>query len=285
MDNTIQLYVDKKKEIKGYPITSPDRVIDENGVNIKNYVEDAINNAKLEGGNTQVDLSNYAKKTDLHSHSNKTILDSITSEKVNQWDSKSDFSGNYNDLTNKPTIPTKTSQLTNDEGYLTSIPSEYVTESELNSKGYLTQHQDISGKANTSDLTSHTGNTTVHITASERTSWNNKSNLALGTTSTTAYRGDYGNTAYNHSQTAHAPSNAQKNSDITKAEIEAKLVGNITTHNHDTYALDSAVIKAVDYTGGISDVEINDLVARVTAIEKKLSSGTAFGEDGNEVLY
>ena len=105
MDNTIQLYVDKKKETKGYPITSPDRVIDENGVNIKDYVEDAINNAKLEGGNTQIDLSGYAKKTELHSHSNKTILDSITSEKVNQWDSKSDFSGNYNDLINKPTIP------------------------------------------------------------------------------------------------------------------------------------------------------------------------------------
>ena len=56
--------------------------------------------------------------------------------------------------------------------------------------------------------------------------------LALGTTSSTAFRGDYGNTAYNHSQAAHAPSNAQKNSDITKSEIEAKLTGSITSHNH-----------------------------------------------------
>ena len=56
--------------------------------------------------------------------------------------------------------------------------------------------------------------------------------LELGTTSSTAYRGDRGNTAYNHSQAAHAPSNAQKNSDITKAEIEAKLTGNVTSHNH-----------------------------------------------------
>ena len=56
--------------------------------------------------------------------------------------------------------------------------------------------------------------------------------LSLGTTSSTAYRGDYGNTAYTHSQAAHAPSNAQKNSDITKAEIEAKLTGAITTHTH-----------------------------------------------------
>lgn len=33
--NTMQLYTDEKKEIKGYPITSPDRVIDENGISVK----------------------------------------------------------------------------------------------------------------------------------------------------------------------------------------------------------------------------------------------------------
>lgn len=56
--------------------------------------------------------------------------------------------------------------------------------------------------------------------------------LSLGETSATAYRGDRGKTAYDHSQSAHAPSNAQKNSDITKAEIEAKLTGQISTHSH-----------------------------------------------------
>lgn len=34
----------------------------------------------------------------------------------------SSFSGSYTDLSDKPTIPTKTSQLTNDSGYLTSAP-------------------------------------------------------------------------------------------------------------------------------------------------------------------
>lgn len=42
-------------------------------------------------------------------------------------------SGSYNDLNDKPTIPTKTSDLNNDSGF-------------------LTEHQDISGKANTADL-------------------------------------------------------------------------------------------------------------------------------------
>lgn len=136
--------------------------------------------------------------TELHTHNNKDVLDVITQEKINEWNSKSDFSGDYNDLINKPTIPTldgyatenyvknaiadaqlnggggggtgsidlsgyatkdelnakanvsdiptKTSQLENDSNFLTSVPSEYVTETELNAKGYLTQHQDISGK-------------------------------------------------------------------------------------------------------------------------------------------
>ena len=43
------------------------------------------------------------------------------------------------------TVPTKTSDLTNDSGFITSIPSEYITETELETKGYLTEHQDISG--------------------------------------------------------------------------------------------------------------------------------------------
>ena len=54
----------------------------------------------------------------------------------------------------------------------------------------------------------------------------------LGTSNTTAFRGDYGNTAYQHAQSDHAPASAQKNSDITKGEIEAKLTGSITSHNH-----------------------------------------------------
>lgn len=59
----------------------------------------------------------------------------------------------------------------------------------------------------------------------------------LGNTSSVAYRGDLGQVAYNHSQSAHAPANAQRNADITKAEIEAKLTGTITTHSHNYAAV------------------------------------------------
>lgn len=108
--------------------------------------------------------------------------------------SGSGFSGDYNDLTNKPTIPSKTSQLTNDSGfltqhqslsgyaktadhytktesdnkyqvkgnYLTSVPSEYVTETELAAKGYLTQHQDLSAYAKKSTTLSGYGITDAY---------------------------------------------------------------------------------------------------------------------------
>lgn len=49
-------------------------------------------------------------------------------------------------------IPSKTSDLVNDSGFLTQIPSEYVTETELEAKGYLTQHQSLAEYAKKSEL-------------------------------------------------------------------------------------------------------------------------------------
>jgi hypothetical protein len=76
--------------------------------------------------------------------------------------------------------------------------------------------------------------------------------IALGETSSTAYRGDRGKVAYDHSLSAHAPSNAQKNSDITKAEIEAKLTGNISSHTHSAYVPTSRTVAGKALTGNIT---------------------------------
>lgn len=40
-------------------------------------------------------------------------------------------SGSYADLSDTPTLPTKVSELENDNGYLTAVPYEYITEDEL----------------------------------------------------------------------------------------------------------------------------------------------------------
>lgn len=47
---------------------------------------------------------------------------------------------------------TKVSQLENDAGYISSIPDEYVTDDELKSKGYLTEHQSLEGYAKKTDI-------------------------------------------------------------------------------------------------------------------------------------
>ncbi|KPI49922.1 hypothetical protein KW95_10665 [Clostridioides difficile] len=52
-----------------------------------------------------------------HVHTNKVVLDGITQDKVISWDAKTNFDGNYNSLTNKPT---KVSDFENDSGYITS---------------------------------------------------------------------------------------------------------------------------------------------------------------------
>lgn len=49
-------------------------------------------------------------------------------------------------------IPSKTSDLVNDSGFITQIPDEYVTETELDAKGYLTQHQSLAEYAKKSEL-------------------------------------------------------------------------------------------------------------------------------------
>lgn len=49
-------------------------------------------------------------------------------------------------------IPSKTSQLENDSGFITQIPDEYVTETELDAKGYLTEHQSLAEYAKKSEL-------------------------------------------------------------------------------------------------------------------------------------
>ena len=116
------------------------------GYATETFVTNKIAEASLNGG--EVDLSGYATKDELNN--------------------KADISS----------IPNKTSQLTNDSGYITSVPSEYITETELNAKGYLTEHQDISMKADKTELHTHNNKTVLDgITSTKVTEWNNKSNF------------------------------------------------------------------------------------------------------------
>ena len=72
---------------------------------------------------------------------NKNYVDTELAKKANTSDIPS-----LEGYAKTSEIPSKVSQLENDSNYLSSIPEEYVTETELSAKGYLTEHQDISGK-------------------------------------------------------------------------------------------------------------------------------------------
>lgn len=67
-------------------------------------------------------VANVSVPTALNDLSDDSTHRLVTDVEKTTWNNKSNFSGNYNDLTNKPTIPTKVSDLTNDSGYLTNIP-------------------------------------------------------------------------------------------------------------------------------------------------------------------
>ena len=132
-------------------------------------------------------------------------------------------SGSYNDLSNKPTIPSIDGLATTNyvdskvAGIVNSAPETLDTLNELatalgNDANFATTvSNQIGSKV---DKVNGKGLSTNDLTNELKTNYD---------------------AAYTHSTSVHAPSNAQKNSDITKSEIEAKLTGNITTHTHSQY--------------------------------------------------
>ena len=80
-------------------------------------------------------------------------------------------SGSYTDLTNKPTIPTNTNQLTNGAGYITGITKSMVTTAlgftpynATNPNGYITSSGSITGNA-------ATATTASKLSATSKTAW------------------------------------------------------------------------------------------------------------------
>lgn len=84
-------------------------------------------------------------------------------------------------------------------------------------EGYYYSSNFYTDSAHATKITGETGKIYIDLSTNKTYRWSGSAfvviseTLALGETSSTAYRGDRGKIAYNHSQTAHAPSNAQAN--------------------------------------------------------------------------
>lgn len=194
-----------------------------------------------------------------HTHALSALTDDathrlVTDTEKSTWNAKSNFSGSYNDLTNKPSIPTLLSELSEDTTHRVVTDTEKSTwnaksnfsgsYTDLTNKPDLTLKADlVDGKVPASQLPSYvddvleyanlaafpvTGETGIIYVAIDTNityRWSGSAyveisaSLALGETSATAYRGDRGKTAYDH---AVSTGNAHS---ATLADISA---GNIT---------------------------------------------------------
>lgn len=116
---------------------------DKHTVYTKEEVDDKL--AAIEGGD--IELNNYYTKQEVDA-------------KIPDVSGKAD----------KSEIPTKVSQLENDSEYLTEVPKEYVTDKELEAKGYLTQELEPQFAASAAK----------NINQQDIDSWNNKVDKQVG---------------------------------------------------------------------------------------------------------
>ena len=115
----------------------------------------------------------------------------ITYNDITYWNNKSNFSGNYNDLKDKPLIPTTTSQLTNDSGFITKNVNNlanYTLSANLSTVATTGDYDDLLDKptipTKTSDLDNDSG--FIDNTVNDLTNYTLTSDLA-----TVATTGDY----------------------------------------------------------------------------------------------
>lgn len=84
-------------------------------------------------------------------------------------------------------------------------------------EGYVSGGKLYNEAAHTTQITCEAGKIYVDMATNKTYRWSGtalveiSASLALGETASTAYRGDRGKTAYDHSQAAHAPANAEAN--------------------------------------------------------------------------
>ena len=144
--------------------------IQQNGSTVQTFTANASSNktANITVPTKVSDLTNDSGYITGYTETDPAFLasaaHSITSTDISNWNNKSDFSGSYDDLTDKPSIPSALSDLTNDLD-VSDFP---------NDAGYLTSYTE------TDPI--FTASAAHGITSSDITNWNGKQNALVSGT-------------------------------------------------------------------------------------------------------
>lgn len=166
--------------------------VDFTGYATEDFVTGAIDSAKEELSESIVAESNEWKVVDEAgniifsidadgAHTTNLILDgknAATEDYVDTAIQEAQLADKEIDLTNYYTKQETEALIPDISSFLKEVPAEYVTESELTDKGYLTEHQSLVGLATTSELEAHTSDSNLHVTNAEKQQWNAKSNFS-----------------------------------------------------------------------------------------------------------
>ena len=180
----------------------------------------------------------------------KTQTDNLLIQKVDKELGKGLFSGSYNDLTDAPTIPSKTSELQNDSGY-------------------LTEHQDLTDYAKKTELEAVENTLSSEIIRLKEADETLKSRLDVITSDETYFKSDlaFDSTPAIASEfqgwfPSDSVQNFFRNKPINKLVIYVKNVGTISIQklikNGSDYSIETVKTATVDKTG-VQTIYISDL--------------------------
>lgn len=207
----------------------------------------------------------------LDAHADNKQIHVTATEKAT-WNAKSDFSGDYNDLTNKPEVL--------DDGSNSFIVADSsgniildVDADGLKTTAVSINGEDVAEKFNTTNekIDNHIDNKVVHITASERSTWNAKSDFSG-----------------NYNDLIDTPNILDDDSDnFAIADKSGNIVFKVDKNGVSTTAVSvngENIIDIIDNVDEKLDNHIEDKVAHITNIERtKWNEKSDFSGDYNDL--
>ena len=253
----------------------------------------------------RVNWNNKVESSQLHEHSNKDVLDGITSDKVAKWDKaeenvQSDW--NITDTTsdayikNKPSIPSKVSELANDNLYATeTYVQNKIAEAQVGGSVDLSEYAlkvDLDEKV---DKVSGKGLSTNDYTNEEKDKLSNLSTVATSgsyndlidrptiPTKTSELTNDssFASETYVTNKIAEAQLGGGDGSSIDLSVYQTKSDDTLTTDSKTIVGaineLDTKSIKSVNYSTIDTTIE-NDVSNRLTNLETNKADKTYVDE-------